>query len=289
MPATLIDGAALAATMKTNVAQRVQDLSGHGHGVHLTAILIGSSPAAELYAKRQAETCQAVGIGYRLLTLPADADAKTVIATIDQLNQDASVTGIMLHLPLPKHLNATEVQNRIAPIKDVEGVGATNLGYILTGQPLLVPCTALAAFELVKSTGVPIRGAEAVVVGASAIAGKPVALLLSEERATVTICRSASSNLAEHCRRAKILIAAVGKPNMITADHVAEGAVVVDVGINRITLPDGTKKTVGDVDFDAVKNKAGYLTPVPGGVGPMTVAILLNNTIRSAELLAGKP
>ena len=287
MAARLIDGAALAAELKAKVKVRAEALKARGKSVHLTALIVGSTAAAELYAKRQAETCAAVGIPYELRTLGAEADMAAVSGVIEQLNQDPGVTGIMLHLPVPKQLNATELQNRIAAVKDVEGVGATNLGYILNGQPVLVPCTAMASFELVKSTGVAIRGSQAVVIGASAIVGKPVALLLSDERATVSICRSATTNLTDYTRQADILVVAVGKANMIGAEHVKDGAVVIDVGINRITLADGRKKTVGDVDFEAVKEKAGYLTPVPGGVGPMTVAILLSNTVRSAELLAG--
>ncbi len=287
MAAKIIDGTALAAKVKSEVQAGVTALAQQGHQVHLTAILVGSSPAAELYAKRQGETCAAIGIAYELKTLPETSTFQTVADTIDELNRNPAVSGIMLHLPLPKHLDATELQNRIAAIKDVEGVGAASLGYILAGRPLLVPCTGLAAFELAKSTGVPMRGAEAVVIGASAIAGKPVALLMSDERATVTICRTGTKDLAAHTRHADILVVAVGKANMIGQEHVKEGAVVIDVGINRITLPDGAEKTVGDVDFESASRKAGYITPVPGGVGPMTVAMLLKNTLRSAQLLAG--
>jgi methylenetetrahydrofolate dehydrogenase (NADP+)/methenyltetrahydrofolate cyclohydrolase len=282
--AKIIDGAALAAAVKERVQKRVVELATSGKFVSLTAILIGSTPAGELYAKRQAEACQAVGINYSLRTLDAEISAERVRQLIHSLNTDPSVTGIMLHLPLPKHLDATELQYQIDPVKDVEGVNPANIGYVVYGHTLIAPCTALAVIELIESTGVVLRGAEAVVVGASEIAGKPISLLLTERMATTTLCHIATRDLQQHTQRADVLVVAVGKPNLITADHVRPGSVVIDVGINRVTNPDGSKKTVGDVDFDAVSAKAAFVTPVPGGVGPMTVAMLLKNTLRSAEL-----
>jgi methylenetetrahydrofolate dehydrogenase (NADP+)/methenyltetrahydrofolate cyclohydrolase len=289
MATNIIDGAALAAAIRDQVRSRVGQLAEHGRRVHLTAILVGSTPAGELYAQRQKETCATVGIDYDLITLSADATFDEVAMTIERLNKDLSVTGIMLHLPLPAHLDATELQYRIDPVKDVEGVNPANIGYVVYGHTLIAPCTALAVIELIRSTGVELRGAEAVVVGASEIAGKPIALLLTEQMATVTLCHIATRDLAAHTRRADILVVAVGKPGLISADQVREGAIVIDVGINRVKMPDGTKKTVGDVDFEPVAAKAAHITPVPGGVGPMTVAILLRNTLRSAELLFAKP
>jgi methylenetetrahydrofolate dehydrogenase (NADP+)/methenyltetrahydrofolate cyclohydrolase len=286
MAAKVIDGSALAEQVRREVADRVRALKDKGRNVHLTAVLVGSTPAGELYADRQRQACQAVGIDYELRTLPADSSGRTVAATIHALNRDASVTGIMLHLPLPQHLDATELQYQIDPVKDVEGVNPANIGYVVYGHTLIAPCTALAVIELIKSTEVPIRGAEAVVVGASEIAGKPIALLLTERMATVTLCHIATRDLTSHTRQAEILVVAVGKPGLITSEHVRDGSVVIDVGINRVTGPDGTKKTVGDVDFDRVRDRVGWITPVPGGVGPMTVAMLLKNTLRSAELLA---
>ena len=285
----IIDGAALARQIRQDVKSRVADHAAAGRRVRLVAILVGSTPPGELYAQRQKETCATVGIDYELITLPATASFDDVATTIDRLNRDVSVTGVMLHLPLPKHLDATELQYQIDPVKDVEGVNPANIGYVVYGHTLIAPCTALAAVELIKSTGVPLRGAECVVVGASEIAGKPIALLLTEQMATVTLCHIATRDVAAHTRRADVVVVAVGKPNLITADHVREGAIVIDVGINRVKQPDGTSKTVGDVDFDAVSKKAGHITPVPGGVGPMTVAILLRNTLRSAELIFTKP
>jgi methylenetetrahydrofolate dehydrogenase (NADP+)/methenyltetrahydrofolate cyclohydrolase len=192
-----------------------------------------------------------------------------------------------MHLPLPRHIDAPRMQYEIDVVKDVEGVNPANIGYVVYGHTLIAPCTALAVIELIKSTGIDLRGAEAVVVGASEIAGKPIALLLAEQMATVTLCHIATRDLMCHTTRAEVLVVAVGKPGLIGADHVRDGAVVIDVGINRVEQPDGTRKTVGDVDFERVKQKAADITPVPGGVGPMTVAMLLRNTLRSAEILFG--
>jgi methylenetetrahydrofolate dehydrogenase (NADP+)/methenyltetrahydrofolate cyclohydrolase len=284
MPARIIDGVAISNRIKDEVKARVVAL---GKPVKLTAILVGATSAGELYALRQGEACRAMGIDYQLLTFPADATQRHLKQQIRLLNVDPSVTGIMMHLPLPQHLDAPRLQYEIDVVKDVEGVNPANIGYVTYGHTLIAPCTASAVIELIESTGVPIRGAEAVVVGASQIVGKPVALLLTERMATVTVCHIATRDLKEHTRRADLLVVAVGKPGLIGADHVRDGAAVIDVGINRISQPDGTKKTVGDVDFDAVKDKAAYITPVPGGVGPMTVAMLLKNTLRSAEILYG--
>lgn len=287
MSAKIIDGSALAAALRQEVAQRVGLLAARGRRVHLTAVLVGSTAAGELYAQRQREACQTVGIDYRLQTLPADTDATTLTHAIQSLNRDPSVSGIMLHLPLPEHLDATEMQYQIDPVKDVEGVNPANIGYVVYGHTLIAPCTALAVIELIKASGVELRGAEAVVVGASEIAGKPIALLLAQQMATVTLCHIATRDLPAHTRRADVLVVAVGKPGLVRASDVRPGAVVIDVGINRVSGPDGIKKTVGDVD-DSVREVAAWLTPVPGGVGPMTVAMLLKNTLRSAELGRGE-
>jgi methylenetetrahydrofolate dehydrogenase (NADP+)/methenyltetrahydrofolate cyclohydrolase len=283
MAAELIDGAALAKTIEQEVRERVAQVS---RPVHLTAILVGGTSAAELYANRQANACRNVGIDYELLKLPAETTADRLKHEIRRLNTDPAVTGIMMHLPLPHGLDAPRMQYEIEPVKDVEGVNPANIGYVVYGHTLIAPCTALAVIELIKSTGCDIRGAEAVVVGASEIAGKPIALLLAEQMATVTLCHIATKDLKLHTSRAEILVVAVGKAGLVGASHVKSGAVVIDVGINRITQPDGTKKTVGDVEFEPVREKAAHITPVPGGVGPMTVAMLLRNTVRSAELAA---
>jgi methylenetetrahydrofolate dehydrogenase (NADP+)/methenyltetrahydrofolate cyclohydrolase len=283
----IIDGSALAAKANQDVQQRVAQLRSDGRNVALSAILVGSTPAGEVYAQRQGEACRAVGIDYSLAKLPADATMAAVAQAIHSLNNDAAVTGIMLHLPLPAHLDATTLQYQIHPVKDVEGVNPANIGHVVYGHTLIAPCTALAVLELIESTGVSLRGAEAVVVGASEIAGKPISLLLTQRLATVTLCHIATRDLGLHTRRAEVLVVAAGKPALITADHVRDGAVVIDVGINRVKQPDGSRRTVGDVDFDAVAKRASFITPVPGGVGPMTVAMLLKNTVRSAELVIG--
>ena len=284
MPAKIIDGIALAERVKQDVAARVRALP---RPVHLVAILVGATPGGELYAQRQGDACRTLGIEYDLVSLPDDVTQKDVKREIRRLNDDAGVTGIMMHLPLPAHLDAPRLQYEIDVVKDVEGVNPANIGYVVYGHTVIAPCTALSVIELIKSTGVELRGAEATVVGASQIVGKPVSLLLTEQMATVSLCHIATKDLKEHTRRADVLVVAAGKAGLITAEHVREGSVVVDVGINRIVQPDGTKKTVGDVDFEVVRQKAGHITPVPGGVGPMTVAMLLKNTLRSAEILFG--
>jgi len=284
MAARIIDGVGLAAGVKQDVAARVAALARTGKRVRLTALLVGSSPAGELYASRQAEACRAVGVEYDLISLAGDVSQREVKQLIRKLNDDPTVTGIMMHLPLPAHMDPARLQYEIDVVKDVEGVNPANIGYVVYGHTLIAPCTALSCIQLIHATGEKIEGAEAVVVGASEIAGKPIALLLSEEMATVTLCHIATRDLKSHTRRAEILVVAVGKAGLISADHVKDNAVVIDVGINRITQPDGSKKTVGDVDFDQVKHKAAHLTPVPGGVGPMTVAMLLQNVVRSAEI-----
>jgi methylenetetrahydrofolate dehydrogenase (NADP+)/methenyltetrahydrofolate cyclohydrolase len=285
MPAQIIDGSALAERIKQEVADSVRQFAARSKAVHLTAILVGSTGAGELYAQRQAQACKAVGINYQLLTFPADITQRQLKQEIRRLNTDPSITGIMMHLPLPPHLDRARLQYEIDVVKDVEGVNPANIGYVVYGHTLIAPCTALSVIELIKSTGIKLEGAEAVVVGASEIAGKPITLLLAEQMATATLCHVATRDVPSHTRRADIVVVAVGKPGLIGPDHIRDGAVVIDVGINRVTLPDGTKKTVGDVDFEAVRPKAGYITPVPGGVGPMTVAMLLRNTLRSAEIL----
>jgi methylenetetrahydrofolate dehydrogenase (NADP+)/methenyltetrahydrofolate cyclohydrolase len=287
MPAQLIDGAALAARMKLEVTQQVAALNARGKPVHLTALLVGSTPAGELYAQRQGEACRAVGINYQLLTYPAEISQKELKTEIRRLNVDPSVTGIMMHLPLPGHLDHIRLQYEIDVVKDVEGVNPANIGYVVYGATLIAPCTALSVIELIKSTGVEIAGAEAVVVGASEIAGKPIALLLAEQMATVTLCHIKTRDVAAHTRRADIVVVAVGKPALIDGSQIKPGSVVIDVGINRVLMADGTRRTVGDVDFESAREKAAFITPVPGGVGPMTVAMLLRNTVRSAVILEG--
>ena len=286
MPAQVIDGTAIAAKLREQIRERATALRANGKPIRLVALLVGGTPAGEIYATRQRETCAEVGIDYELVSLPKTSTFAELSTTIDTLNRDAGVTGIMVHLPLPADVDPTKLQAEIDPVKDVEGVSPANIGYVIYGKEIIVPCTALAAIELIRSTGYRLEGAEAVVVGASAIAGRPAALLLTQAGATVTICHKFTRDLKSHTRRADVVVVAAGVPNLIAADHIREGAVVIDVGINRVTTLDGTTKTVGDVNFDDVKEKAAYLSPVPGGVGPMTVTMLLNNVVRAAEMLA---
>ena len=286
MPAQIIDGTAVAAKVRETIKRRVLALRAGNHPVKLVAILVGTTPAGEIYANKQKQTCGEVGIDYQLLTLPNTSTFEQITAHVEKLNKDPHVTGIMVHLPLPASVDPTRLQGQIDPVKDVEGVSPANIGYVIYGKEVIVPCTALAAIELIRSTGYRLEGTEAVVVGASAIAGRPAALLLTQAGATVTICHKYTRDLKSHTRRADVLVVAAGVPNLIAADHVREGAVVIDIGINRVTTLDGSTKTVGDVNFDDVKAKAAYVSPVPGGVGPMTVMMLLNNVARAAEMLA---
>lgn len=282
----ILDGVALAEASRADTKRRAARLREAGKPVRLVALLVGEPPGAVVYANRQAESCRAVGIEYELEQFPAEATFARIAARIDALNGDDLVTGIMLHLPLPRRINPTQMQARIDAPKDVEGVSPANIGFAIYGHPLIAPCTARAAMELIDASGVELAGAEACVVGASEIAGKPTALLLAQRKATVTICQKETRDLESHTSRADVLVVAAGRPNLIGPEHVKQGACVIDIGINRVTTLSGKMKTVGDVDFERVREKAGWISPVPGGVGPMTVAMLLANTVRSAEILA---
>ncbi len=280
----VIDGAALAEQSRSDTASRVAALAEASVPVKLVAILCGDPGGASVYADRQAESCRQVGIQYELCRLQEDASFDRVATEIVRLNNNPGVTGIMLHLPLPHGMDPTPLQSLIALHKDVEGVSPANIGRVVYGRTLLAPCTARAAIELIEAAGVELEGAEACVVGASEIAGKPTALLLTQRKATVTICQKETRDLVAHTSRADVLVVAVGRPNLIGLDHVKAGATVIDIGINRVVSFDGKRSTVGDVDFERVQHKAGRITPVPGGVGPMTVAMLLANTVRAAEV-----
>ncbi len=291
MTARIIDGKAIAQSLRASTAQAVAALAAAGRPVRLVALLIGNSPAAEVYARNQADMCAKIGIDYSLQTLPASASQENVLAEVRRLNADPAVTGVMVHLPLPEHLDTQEVQYAIDVRKDVEGVSPANIGHVVYGHTIIAPCTALAVVELIAHTGAPLQGAEAVVVGASRIAGKPISLLLTEHGATVTLCHIHTRDLPAHTRRADVLVVAVGRPGLIGVEHLRPGAVVIDVGINRIWTSDAAgerrQKTVGDVQSEAANEVAGWLSPVPGGVGPVTVAMLLKNTVRSARLVHG--
>lgn len=287
MPAKILDGAAYAEEIRTDVTRAVARFNAEHGRVKLCAILVGSDAGGKLYADRQRKRSVVVGVEYELVELPESATQPELLAEVDRLNADPGVTGIILQLPLPEHLDTAAAQYRIDPYKDVEGVNPANIGWLFYREPIIAPCTALAVNELIRRSGVTVRGAEAVVVGQSRIVGKPLTLFLLDQMATVTGCHIATRDLAAHTRNADILVIAVGKPRLIGPQYVKPGAVVVDVGINRITETDAqgkqVRRTVGDVDFDAVSEVASAITPVPGGVGPLTVAMLLRNTVEAAR------
>jgi len=283
----IIDGKKHAEAIKADVSIRVAGLKALGWHPRLVSVDIGDSDATALFIKNQRRTCEQVGIEYENRHYPADVTQREALAAIHALNADPRVSGVILQRPLPRTLDLERLENAIHPSKDVEGMSSANIGNIVYGDSTLGPCTSLASVELLRTTGLNLHGLEVVVVGHSEIVGKPVALLLVEELATVTICHHGTRNLGYHTRQADAIIVAVGKPGLITADMVKPGAAVIDIGINHVEVlqPDGSKimKVVGDVDFDAVHEVAGWITPVPGGVGPMTVAMLLRNTVVAIE------
>ena len=281
MAAQLLSGKEMAEEVLTEVAERVKALTEHGIVPGLAVILVGDDPASQIYVRNKGLACEKVGMHSLTIRMPEHTDQQTLETKIRELNEDTSIHGILVQLPLPKQLDETAALAAITPEKDVDGFHILNAGRLFTGQRGVVACTPKGAMAMIRRTGLELAGKEAVVVGRSNIVGKPMAMLLLDANCTVTVCHSRTCNLAEHTRRADILVAAVGKPRMITADMVKPGAVVIDVGINRV---DG--KVVGDVDFDAVKEVAGWITPVPGSVGRMTIAMLLENTLEAAEKAA---
>lgn len=298
MPAAIIDGNVLATRYRQDIAARVQALKDRAglfaKPVRLDALLIDSGDnAARQYAENQGKTCAALGIDYRLHTFPPDAGFDDIAGRILLLNTKDEVPAIMVHLPLPAGVDPHAIQRLIAPHKDVEGVNPANIGNVVYGQSSLVPCTALAVLKMIESVpgGASLRGKRAVVVGAGDVVGKPIAVLLMRREATVISANKFSRDLPALARTADILVAAAGVPGLVTADWVKPGggAIVVDVGVNRVKGPDGKTRTVGDVAFDQVKDIAGHISPVPGGVGPMTVAMLLLNVVEAAERLLRTP
>ena len=278
MAAQLLDGKTMSNELREKLALRVENLKARGVTPGLAVILVGEDPASQIYVKNKGRGGAQVGMHSVTIRLPETTTQQELETQIDQLNGDASIHGILVQLPLPAGLDEAAALARIAPEKDVDGFHVINAGKLFTGQKGVVACTPKGAMEMIRRTGIDLSGKEAVVVGRSNIVGKPMAMLLLQQNATVTMCHSRTQHLAEHTRRADVLVAAVGKPRFITADMVKPGAIVIDVGINRV---DG--KVVGDVDFDAVKEVASWITPVPGGVGRMTITMLLENTIEAAE------
>jgi len=281
-PTTIIDGKTLARRIKRETAARVANLREKGIHVSLDAIMVGDPQAGEIYARSQRKRCEEVGIDYRLHSLPGDANEPDIRSLIRTLNHDPSVTGILLNLPLPGGIDTPAMQYCIDPYKDVEGVNPSNIGLLFYDAPIIAPCTALAVMAILEEARVDPKGLDAVVVGQGSIAGRPVSLFLLQKLATVTSCHIETRDLHAHTRNADLLIVAVGKPNLIRKEHVKPGAMVIDVGINSTIDPEGNRKVVGDVAFDEVKDVASVITPVPGGVGPVTVAILLRSAAEAA-------
>lgn len=279
MTATLIDGLAIAKSLRLQAAERAKACIAKGRTAGLAVVLIGNNPASQVYVRNKIKACAEAGITSRLIEKPESLSEVELLSIIDDLNRDPEIDGILVQMPLPKQLDAHRVIEAIAADKDVDGFHVSNAGALMTGRPLFQPCTPYGVIKMLESIDAPIWGAHAVICGASNIVGKPMAMMLLARGATVTVCNSKTQRLQEHTRRADILVSAVGRPNMISADMVKPGAIVIDVGINR--LADG--RLVGDVDFASVSQVASAITPVPGGVGPMTIAMLLINTLESAE------
>ncbi len=279
MTAQLIDGNALSKQLRASVAERAAALRARGITPGLAVVLVGDSAASQVYVRNKVKACEDNGIASVLEKYDARLSEAALLARVDALNNDPSIHGILVQLPLPPHIDAQKVIEAIAPAKDVDGFHIASAGALMVGQPGFWPCTPYGCMKMLESIGYDLRGKHAVVVGRSNIVGKPMALMLLQKHATVTICHSATANLKAMTLQADVIVAAVGKQNVITADMVKPGAVVIDVGMNR----NAEGKLCGDVDFDGVKNVASYITPVPGGVGPMTITMLLVNTLEAAE------
>ena len=283
MTATLIDGLALSKKLRADVATRAAALTARGHQPGLAVVLVGDNPASEVYVRNKVKACEDNGLYSSYDRYAESLSEADLLKRIDELNRDPKIHGILVQLPLPKHIDSHKVIEAIAPEKDVDGFHVANAGALMTGQPLFRPCTPYGVMKMFEEYKIPLEGANAVVIGRSNIVGKPMALLLLEKGATVTICHSKTRDLAKETREADIVVAAVGKRNVLTADMIKPGATVIDVGMNR----DDNGKLCGDVDFAGLKDVAGFITPVPGGVGPMTITMLLVNTIEAAERAAG--
>jgi methylenetetrahydrofolate dehydrogenase (NADP+)/methenyltetrahydrofolate cyclohydrolase len=279
MASKIIDGKSLAASVLASAKSAARDLSARGVRPGFAVILAGDDPASHVYVRSKVRACEDTGVFSELHRFPADVTEEALVERIAALNADARIHGVLVQLPLPRHLDANRVLSTISPTKDVDGFHAESLGALLAGRPGFVPCTPGGIMRILDREGISLAGCHAVVIGRSTIVGKPMALLLLQRDATVTICHSRTPQLATITRQADVLVAAIGRARLVTADMVKPGACVIDVGINR--LPDG--RLAGDVDFDSVRAVAGWLTPVPGGVGPMTVAMVIENTIGAAS------
>ncbi|NLC32455.1 MAG: bifunctional methylenetetrahydrofolate dehydrogenase/methenyltetrahydrofolate cyclohydrolase FolD [Clostridiales bacterium] len=279
--AKILSGKIMSEELTQEQIKRVGELKQKGITPGLAVVLVGEDPASQIYVRNKGIACESIGIYSRTLQLDKAISQADLIRVIDKLNADTKIHGILIQSPLPGHLNEHQILSRILPEKDVDGFHITNAGKLFTSQDSVIACTPKGIMYMLKNGGVELSGKEAVVIGRSNIVGKPVAMLLLNEDCTVTICHSRTKNLKEHCKRADILVAAIGKPHFVTADMVKLGAAVIDVGINRV---DG--KVVGDVDYEHVKDIAGFITPVPGGVGKLTISMLMENTLEAACNLA---
>ncbi|MCL2657969.1 MAG: bifunctional methylenetetrahydrofolate dehydrogenase/methenyltetrahydrofolate cyclohydrolase FolD [Betaproteobacteria bacterium] len=284
MTARILDGKTIAERVREDIAQQAKTLSAQGVQPCLAVILVGSDPASAVYVRNKVAACEKAGFRSLKFDYPADAEPAVVLAKIAELNADSSVHGILVQLPLPPQFDEDAVLEAILPTKDVDGFHAENFGMLLQGRESFYPCTPWGVMRMLQEENVKIEGAEAVIIGRSNIVGKPMAVMLLSKGATVTICHSKTKDLTAHLKRADIVVAAVGRPRFVTGAMLKPGAIVIDVGINR--LPDG--KLCGDVDFDSAKQVASLITPVPGGVGPMTITMLLANTLLSAQRAAAK-
>lgn len=278
--AELIDGKIISKQIKDELKEKVADLKAQGIEICLAVIQVGSDPASSVYVGNKKKACAYIGIRSESYELPEETTEEELLTLIDKLNHDDKVNGILVQLPVPKHINEDKIIKAISPKKDVDGFHPMSVGALSIGQPGFVSCTPAGVIQLLKRSGISIEGKECVVIGRSNIVGKPMGMLLLRENGTVTICHSRTKDLKEVCRRADILVVAIGKPKMIDASYVKEGATVIDVGIHR----DENNKLCGDVDFASVTEKAGAITPVPGGVGPMTIAMLMNNCVESINI-----
>lgn len=278
--ANLISGKEVSAKVKAEVREETAKLIEKGIKPGLAVVIVGDDPASRVYVNSKKKACEEVGFASFEYALPAETTQEELLALVEKLNKDKSVDGILCQLPLPKHIDENSIINAIIPEKDVDAFHPFNVGKIMIGDFAFLPCTPAGVMELIDSTGVEISGKTCVVIGRSNIVGKPMSMLLLHKNGTVTTCHSRTKNLAEVCKAADILVASVGRPKFVTDDMVKEGAVVIDVGINR--LEDGS--LCGDVDFESVEKKASYITPVPGGVGPMTIAMLMKNTLTAAKM-----
>jgi len=299
MSAILLDGESLAKKIKEELKREIEDFKSRGKSLTLVAIQVGENPASRVYINQQKKACEEMGLIYNLKELPQSTTELELIDVVESLNKDTSVTGIILQMPLPSGINPRNVQIKIAPEKDVEGLNPYNMGLLVYGKQRVAPCTAMGAVELLKSSGVELKGKEVVIVGHSEIVGKPIALLMLQslfESPTPTVCHIATRDLSFHTKRADILFVAVGKPSLIKGDMLKKDSIVIDIGINRIPVLNekGEKvidektgkpkmKTVGDVEFEKAKEICSYISPVPGGVGPLTVTMLIKNTVECAK------